>query len=1370
VASTAEETIKAQDAHATQQWKDQEALDNRRVAANQAVDEQYGAYTDLDNAHKHQGAIGRFVEGAANTFNVKGSYNNTSHKINNNIEDVDYMYTQVGDLNSGAGNYFNDSYKTQFGFNYDPKNPYVTKDDSRLNGGKIGGEIGESNQAVKDYNDSQKKGMLAFSIVTGVLAGAVAAPIGGVAGIVAGAALGTAVSVGESAIEDNTRGDGTHDMSVGDYFKEAGIGMAAGLGGGALFAGAGGAIAGGLGKGTTAWAGFKNAFTWRGAPVPLANEAPSKFGDGPEQYFEPGLFAEPKGPNVFQQGWTNTKNFFNNAGGGKPTENPPVVNDTSKFGNGAEQYFNPGLFNETQPGVFQQGWNNAAGFVNKGGTSVKNNWNSFVNRFGEQPSKFGNGPEQYFNPSLFAEPKGPGIVQQGWNNTREFFNNTGGSLRNNWQTFTGRFGNNQPTSKFGNGPEQYFEPGLFAEPKPSIFQQGWNGTKNFFNNAGSNLRNNWNNFTNRFGNQPSKYGNGPEQYFEPGLFAEPKGPGVFQQGWNNTKGFFNNAGGSLRNNWNSFTSRFGNEAPSKYGNGPEQYFNPGLFAEPKGPGAFQQGWNGTKGFFNNAGGSLRSNWNNFTSRFNMPSFGGFNRPSFNMPSFGGFNRPSFNMPSFGGFSRPSFNMPSFGFNNFGNKFSQGWNSFTGGLNSFGNKFSQGWNGFTGGLGNKFSQGWNSFTGGLNSFGNKFTQSWKNFTAGFKRPPNMDEAPTRPLPARMDNTPMPTPGQQATYNTAMDQIFNSSNPARQFKLWAARGGHTDQGGDNAVFQQVSDNIDRYKYNPAAFEHANPEFTFGRGNDTTPPVEVKPNSGDDITPTEPKPDTDNVPGNEGVLPTDPQEPPPVPPKVKTDDEEIDPNFKQVWDNDGAFFNKKTDVTPTPEPKPVTPQPKPLSPEKQAYNDAVNLSKDYAPSSMFDSGGAAWLKNINGDVIKLNDDYKLAQKLLPNGPITSNLEQRSIGDCSKLAISTAMIKDPTGKGAAAILQRFKFTNGIGDPKGGIDLNFGQGYTIHFKPENVNAPLPRATTATSATPAEGDLIYKLLEAGHLKNLKYDAAKHTGSPKKVQDGFGKEIDKHAVNPNNKSYVPGSKIENKQLYEYQEPQLKNLGPIFRNDKDNALNHPNGQSSNQIHSISSTVDNLDGGLIGGAKFMDRLLNNGTKNKTYTPFKVWAPNHTFDDVFAAKDGAQGALSNPGTVSGRFATDLHEFKMDYRRITNNIQHRQNNHYAIAGTKPNPAVDPKLGDQAPPFKIIDANGHQVDLVPQHAYTLRAITKQQGQERVFHLINPHNINNKELELPESIFKQYFNAIEGIRINTQQTKSSGFNLPFKTFGFKNTGMPTGFAP
>lgn len=204
------------------------ALNDRRNASEQIVDAGYDAWDKQKEAENHQGAIGRFIQGSANTFNVKGSQKNVEARIQKDFQDGIDVKNNVGN-EDGAGGNFNSAYNRSTGFNYDANKPVVDSGDSRLKDGKFGGSIGDMAQATKDYNKSQKAGMLAVTIVTSVAAGAAAAPLGAVTGVIAGTTMGIATIVGEAAREDNTRGDGKHDLTAADYGKRVGIGLASGL-------------------------------------------------------------------------------------------------------------------------------------------------------------------------------------------------------------------------------------------------------------------------------------------------------------------------------------------------------------------------------------------------------------------------------------------------------------------------------------------------------------------------------------------------------------------------------------------------------------------------------------------------------------------------------------------------------------------------------------------------------------------------------------------------------------------------------------------------------------------------------------------------------------------------------------------------------------------------------------------------------------------------------------------------------------------------------------------------------------------------------------------------------------------------------------
>ena len=232
------------------------AMQCRRAATSQVLDLGYEAYTSFDKARQHQGAIGSFVESAANVFGVKGSAINVDKRIR---EDQQVGYDLVNSIGSSdvAGATFNKDYGKSTGFDYDPNRPVVSQDDPRMKDGKFGGALGDANQAVEDYNTSQARGMTAFNVAIGLAAGAAAFPLGGFAGVAAGAGLAVATTVGTTAIEDSTRGDGTHDFGAGDYLKIAGISAAASLAGAGIAKGvssmigkeASTAASGALGKG-----------------------------------------------------------------------------------------------------------------------------------------------------------------------------------------------------------------------------------------------------------------------------------------------------------------------------------------------------------------------------------------------------------------------------------------------------------------------------------------------------------------------------------------------------------------------------------------------------------------------------------------------------------------------------------------------------------------------------------------------------------------------------------------------------------------------------------------------------------------------------------------------------------------------------------------------------------------------------------------------------------------------------------------------------------------------------------------------------------------------------------------------------------------
>ncbi len=229
------------------QGQNVDALRSRRASTSQVLDLGYDAYTSFDKARQHQGAIGSFVESAANAFGVKGSANNVDKRIR---DDQQVGYDLVNSIGTSdiVGATFNQDYGKNTGFAYDPNHPIVNANDPRLQDGKFGGAIGDAYQAVEDYKTSQKRGMTGFNIGVGLLAGLATFPIGGVTGLALGAGLSVATTVGTTALEDNTRGDGTHDFGVGDYFKQAGISAAASVAGSAIGKGLGSVTGNVLGK------------------------------------------------------------------------------------------------------------------------------------------------------------------------------------------------------------------------------------------------------------------------------------------------------------------------------------------------------------------------------------------------------------------------------------------------------------------------------------------------------------------------------------------------------------------------------------------------------------------------------------------------------------------------------------------------------------------------------------------------------------------------------------------------------------------------------------------------------------------------------------------------------------------------------------------------------------------------------------------------------------------------------------------------------------------------------------------------------------------------------------------------------------------
>ncbi|KAK6539684.1 hypothetical protein TWF694_009888 [Orbilia ellipsospora] len=185
------------------------------------------------------------------------------------------------------------------------------------------------------------------------------------------------------------------------------------------------------------------------------------FQNGPEQYFDPNLFNEPE-PVQILNGLSN-----------------PIVDDALQpvavvpgFQNGPEQYFDPGLF-DSQPLQVLDGLGNP--IVNDAlqPEAVVPNWV--------------NGPEQYFDPALF-EPDQPVQILDGLGNPIRdnalqpeavvpvapglvepvqpirILDGLGNPIRDNALQPEVVV----PAPIYQNGPEQYFDPGLFDQPNQPI--------------------------------------------------------------------------------------------------------------------------------------------------------------------------------------------------------------------------------------------------------------------------------------------------------------------------------------------------------------------------------------------------------------------------------------------------------------------------------------------------------------------------------------------------------------------------------------------------------------------------------------------------------------------------------------------------------------------------------------------------------------------------------------------------------------------------------------------------------------------------------------------------------------------------------------
>ncbi|KAF3907770.1 hypothetical protein AA313_de0210292 [Arthrobotrys entomopaga] len=314
--------------------------------------------------------------------------------------------------------------------------------------------------------------------------------------------------------------------------------------------------------------------------------------NGAEQYFDPGLFEEPVQvldglgnpikdnalqPEAVVPGWQNgaeqyfDPNLFNQP---EPVHvldglGNPIVNDALQpevvvpgIQNGPEQYFDPSLFNEPEPVQVLDGLGNP--IVNNAlqPEAVVPNWI--------------NGPEQHFDPGLF-EPDQPAFqVLDGLGNPLVNDALQPEALVPGWQ----------------DGPEQHFDPSLF-EPEPVQILDG----------LGNPIRDN--------ALQPESAvplsQSGLEQYFDPALFDEQPiqildglgnpiqnnalqpealipvqdsaaqylAPGLVQPA--QPFQILDGLGNPIRNN--ALQPEALIPAPI-YRNGPERYFDPGLFDQP----------------------------------------------------------------------------------------------------------------------------------------------------------------------------------------------------------------------------------------------------------------------------------------------------------------------------------------------------------------------------------------------------------------------------------------------------------------------------------------------------------------------------------------------------------------------------------------------------------------------------------------------------------------------------------------------------------------------------------------------------------------------------------------------------------------------
>ena len=109
------------------QEETRDAVERQLLATLQTVEVSYNANSSFYDAREHQGAVGRFVEGAANTFGVEGSANNVTQRMNIDTGVVFDGLSTVGDMSGDTAKdpKFLEAYKRTTGADYDPENPLL---------------------------------------------------------------------------------------------------------------------------------------------------------------------------------------------------------------------------------------------------------------------------------------------------------------------------------------------------------------------------------------------------------------------------------------------------------------------------------------------------------------------------------------------------------------------------------------------------------------------------------------------------------------------------------------------------------------------------------------------------------------------------------------------------------------------------------------------------------------------------------------------------------------------------------------------------------------------------------------------------------------------------------------------------------------------------------------------------------------------------------------------------------------------------------------------------------------------------------------------------------------------------------------------